>query len=744
MSSQNAAPKKKGHRPCDMCRKKKSENATEESPATIALSTSSVAHISREQWWVPILTDGVSSDFGASNAQRRPVVGGSQSPSDSTSNLPAGVHLVTGALERLNHPFPVSHSDDLTFDRVAESLEFLSLNNSHNNGFQGKSSHVQLIKAAVDLQAHAIPAPPSPAPPLPSTPWSIKPWEHLPPTVDYSFPSEDLMSHLISLYFSCINYYLPLLHRPSFETAVATKTHLSNGGFAKTLLLVCSLGARYSEDPRVLEGPVGTAGWKWFEQVKLTLYGQPTLYDLQCYCLAAQFLERASGLRASWTLVGFGIRLGQDIAAHRRKPRPRRITIEEELEKRAYWILIFFDVQLGITLGRSIAIDLPDYDLELPERSDDEYWESSPDNATFCHPKSKPSLIDFFNCQLNLNRIRSFALKVLYAANRSKVSIGLADEAGEERIVAAFHSTLEDTWLNSVPEHLRWDPAHSNENENFFDQSVALRLSYHSTQILIHRPWIPAIRPSESSKSFRSLIICNEAARACSRIAEMHHQRRPHNPLMFGQTAVFTAGLVLLLNMWGSNRGGDVQDGDMADVHRCMAVLRGYTDHWSSAGPLLQTLEQLLRADRTQPVDTPCELSPFAASDASRSSGGSPSTQPLSGNGDLGLGVPSSHSWSTPLDTSNDAYAMANHTYGPGEAPARAPRVDTEGSRPVSAGVNIPTFLDTFAFPDAECHPTSGNNTQVVNTVAMWSAAPSGFEATDWDLYLTSFGHMGA
>lgn len=40
--------------------------------------------------------------------------------------------------------------------------------------------------------------------------------------------------------------------------------------------------------------------------------------------------------------------------------------------------------------------------------------------------------------------------------------------------------------------------------------------------------------------------------------------------------AVFTAGIVLLLNIWGGKRSGLSADPvkEMADVHKCMEVLR--------------------------------------------------------------------------------------------------------------------------------------------------------------------------
>ncbi|KAJ7726977.1 hypothetical protein B0H14DRAFT_2199856, partial [Mycena olivaceomarginata] len=102
----------------------------------------------------------------------------------------------------------------------------------------------------------------------------------------------------------------------------------------------------------------------------------------------------------------------------------------------------------------------------------------------------------------------------------------------EEKIVKEFDSAV-NRWLDCVPEHLRWDPART--NDLFFDQSAALYCNYYLTRIHIHRPFIPAIRPSEGPMTFLSLTICNNAARACIHVVEAQHRRRPNNPLLFGQ-----------------------------------------------------------------------------------------------------------------------------------------------------------------------------------------------------------------
>jgi hypothetical protein len=127
----------------------------------------------------------------------------------------------------------------------------------------------------------------------------------------YTFPDEDLMHSLIDFYFSESNTYLPLLHRPTFDKAVAEALHLRDDSFAVNLLLVCAIGARYSNDPRVLlDGHIDwrSSGWKWFQQVQLirhNLLDVPSLYDIQFYCVSPGASKLQSSVKRAISSLSF-------------------------------------------------------------------------------------------------------------------------------------------------------------------------------------------------------------------------------------------------------------------------------------------------------------------------------------------------------------------------------------------------------------------------------------------------------
>ena len=64
------------------------------------------------------------------------------------------------------------------------------------------------------------------------------------------------------------------------------------------------------------------------------------------------FLHGSSTPQASWTVIGVGIRLAQDVGAHRKKVYNPTRTVEEELWKRAYWHLVAFDRVGSMLIGR--------------------------------------------------------------------------------------------------------------------------------------------------------------------------------------------------------------------------------------------------------------------------------------------------------------------------------------------------------------------------------------------------------
>ncbi|KAJ7034471.1 fungal-specific transcription factor domain-containing protein [Mycena alexandri] len=466
------------------------------------------------------------------------------------------MHLVSGVMKNLIDPIQSTKFD------IAASFQALSLDGqSPDPGYQGEFSAAMLVKPWDDRRSTA----PHPA---------------------LAFPDRSLTQSLVSLYFSNLNLLIPVLHRPQFEQCVAEQLHIRNNGFASTLLLVCALGSLYlptNEDRQKL-------AWNWYDQVELwghSLRQQPTTYDLQAYCLAAQFLLCTSSPRSAWLIVGFGLQQAQDIGAHRRMTETPIINTEGELEKRATWGLMMLDTQLAAALGRSMALTPFDLDINPAAECDDEYWTLS---GPGLQPHNTPSTVEFFNCLVNLYRILHFTLKNLYSSSRHYTASGIDDL---RPLAVELDSTL-GKWFRSIPQHLRWDQHRA--DTLFFDQSASLHCFHSYSQILIHRPFIPAKR-LQTQSDLRALRNCVEAARRCITIADTHRRRRPNNPLLFSQDPIFTAAMVLILNMWGRAQRPEDRARDLA-----------LQKPWPSSGFIVVILERLITLDYIAAEEEPDEI----------------------------------------------------------------------------------------------------------------------------------------
>ncbi|KAJ6511807.1 fungal-specific transcription factor domain-containing protein [Mycena vulgaris] len=636
-------------------------------------------------------------------------------------------------------------AEELLHLEMARKFQTLSVEEPPGRPFVGKSSGLLLVKAAIDFKAEV-----SRGEPCAGTEeggsgdgksgmptwrrlqhWRARPLEiaaQPKQSTAYSFPPAELAMHLIDLYFVHVNVYLPLLHRPTVERGVATGLHHMDDGFAAILLLVCAVASRWSNDPRVMVPMAGDH-----------LFGQPKLYDLQYCCLAVQFLEYSLSPGPCWRLIGVGIRLAQEVGAHRRTPPAEKPSVERELWKRAFLVLVYMDRFISAGMGRTCAIHHEDFDLEPLIECDEEYWEHP--THPFEQPPGVPPRVAFFNALLRLTHISAFSLPILYPL--TKVRAYAVDDAWEELVVAELDSAL-NRWREQVPEHLRWDPAR--QDPVFFDQSVALYCAYSHVQILIHRPFIPMLRKSAPT-ALPSLAICTSAARMCANIVDVQRQRKAM-PVVINLTAVFTSAIVLLLNVWSGKRAGLVSNTspEIANVHKCMEVIRLCEDRWESAGFIWDILHELGSVGQL-PLNLSAPRMRMVAHDR-----GDPH-QAVASNGepilpeDRGM----QQMFDSPLRATNIQPAPPHSGSFAGVSGT------TAGGRPVSnvAPMEPSVFTppdewfpadDPFAGMQGDPGQASRELDEMMSlldsdTLAMWNA-PTGVEADDWGNYLTNFGEI--
>ncbi|KAG8756655.1 hypothetical protein FRC11_005147, partial [Ceratobasidium sp. 423] len=405
-------------------------------------------------------------------------------------------------------------------------------------------------------------------------------------------PPEDLVSSLVEVFFRRVNLLYPILHRGQFEHQLALGTHLASDTtgrtFARVLLLVCAVASRWSSDPRVFtDGDPFSAGYEFFRRIGPATWAvraQPSIHDVQICILSALFLHGTPAHYTGWVILGMGIRLAQDVGAHRRK---EKVTIENELYKRAFWTLLALDRMMCGALGRPSAMQDLDSDLDPIVELDDEDW---PAHGDPFYPFGKASRLSYFNGLIGLSRILGRAIQTLYALDRTRRQIGLIGPEKEGELLADLQRHLEQ-WKKTVPPHLQVTSPTPAQGE-FLDQTVSLWAAYYHIDIIIHREFIT----KRSVLTASCLDRCRRSARECARILEIQLRAEGSATLPEALQAAFSSGMVLVFDILAGETSSRDQDNPWAptedypksekeaDVDICRAILERSESRWYLAG----------------------------------------------------------------------------------------------------------------------------------------------------------------
>ncbi|KAF8210662.1 hypothetical protein K438DRAFT_1753295 [Mycena galopus ATCC 62051] len=427
---------------------------------------------------------------------------------------------------------------------LVDGLNKLKLNPG-NQRFYGKSSGVQFVQTVFSFQAHLAGVEFSQmrrtATSLKRNEfWELSPWQLPPPDEDipqYSFPEPDLLLDLVDKYFAEVNPFWPVLHRPVFERKVADELHLRDHRFGGTLLMVAALGARYSDDPRVLlpDHTLHYAGWKWHSQWD-SVYDEPRtsvpIVEGSRSTRQRKMNNGTSVLGSALLRVGVWHAHGASSDYARPRVRPSSLCFVEPTSPTSF-------------------------DQELPVECDDEYWDL-PGPRNFKQPKDKPSRLSYFICYAKLLEIQAAVTTTLrsdyhkYSPRKPHDLGGRSSPPTDTQCIMAFDSAL-NAWLNDIPEHLRWDP--ERPNILHFKQSPFF------TQVFkyVHRPFIPA--PFEFPRQVRFPPVQSVAM--------------PQTPV------AFVAGIVLLLCSWSGKKSSSKE---LDQVHSCLKLTGDAENRFLVAG----------------------------------------------------------------------------------------------------------------------------------------------------------------
>ncbi|CAE7179840.1 unnamed protein product [Rhizoctonia solani] len=544
-----------------------------------------------------------------------------------------------------------------------------------------------------------------------------------PANVQVEVPSEDLLATLIDGYFERVNILLPILHRPLFESQLRDNLHTQDEDFMRLVLMVCAVGARWCDDPRVLDDQCSSklsAGHRWFRSAykdginAVPTNIMPSLTNVQFMVISVVFILGTSFHDTAWLFAAKVSTTFQALGVHRRK---QSHTLADELIKRAFrqeFLLFGGAILYSIvftTTGKPSAFQNFDIDVDDVMEIEDICWAPELD-APPPPLQGASSQFSALNHTYRLCIIIGQALQTVFAPVDVKAQIGLGSSQGEEWIVRNLNQQL-NLWAASIPGNckvtspfsIKFDADGCNLRlptpEHFTERPiphlylvVTLWTSYCYAVIYINRPFITSRAPEIAAASFHN---CRQAARQCAQMIHTYYNIPTALPLQCSIPGIFSSGMILIIdlivNSHTDHPGGGTTSHDSEygaavnerDLKICSAVLESLGNYCHMAGRLRDIMKEFQEFWRSR-----LSVQPTAVSK---------SIQLLQGTGGLestGLYAQQPSSTSTLAWEQSIGHDPATNFPGPGCLEMGAPSLSLPQAQPDFNPFRIPNELQNF------------------------------------------------
>ncbi|OJZ90680.1 hypothetical protein ASPFODRAFT_126325 [Aspergillus luchuensis CBS 106.47] len=393
--------------------------------------------------------------------------------------------------------------------------------------------------------------------------------------------SQELKDHLIDLYFTWEQPWLQLVDEGLFRQSMPT-----NGRYFSPLLLNCilAIGSRYSERLETRSSPSdpNTAGRIFLEMAEVLLHfdlRSPSITTIQSLGIMAMIYVAIGSDAKGWLRHGMAIRLALDMGLNLDSAmlgRSHALPDEEkDLRKQIYWALYCTDKLWASYTGRvctmlatQASVGLP---MPIPE-NDGEVPTMKNKHSAILLPKLHHALST--QCQ-----IQEKILMELYAPKRYP----------EARRHSFFDSCLFElkSWNYNLPADMQ---AKQSESSSILAHILVLHMVYHTSLILLAKPFLPKSQNSTSAEqdsswpgALKVSSICMEAAKEICLLGE--HYRKVFGSFRQSPITVThcTLSAVLLILDSGVLEREFGLRSRMNLINSCLMTLRELSDSWMPA-----------------------------------------------------------------------------------------------------------------------------------------------------------------
>ncbi|CAI2172088.1 14696_t:CDS:2 [Funneliformis geosporum] len=385
-----------------------------------------------------------------------------------------------------------------------------------------------------------------------------KPEPKLPSIENPAMPNNDMVEHLLELYWTNVHLYVPVLNKNLF----LQQRENSNDPPSPLLLnAMFAISAEFSErssvraDPETLE----TGGWVYFDRARALLDDfmdaprMSTIAALILMSIYQQHNTRRSGISPGyfrrWMYIGMANRMALELELNKDCEDPLLDNSHKELRKRLWWSLFMVDVLVCCGIGKASNIEEDECTIPEPATEVDE-------------PELKVNgAINEFVHQIKFTRMLHLLLKHNFSSK-----INSTPYINQDNVVTNFEDQIH-AWAYHLP--LQATDALINNSNKFSTTNLHLHMLYHSFIILLHRRYIA---------NFDSLLKCTQAAAQVTPIGEkiLRTASTPFRGFLNCTTwCLLQAGMIHALNKFRGNE----ETSQVAEQHydRIVSLFQRYS-----------------------------------------------------------------------------------------------------------------------------------------------------------------------
>ncbi|CAG8637385.1 4521_t:CDS:2 [Dentiscutata erythropus] len=395
------------------------------------------------------------------------------------------------------------------------------------------------------------------------------------PAVIMKFPPKELCDKLLDTFWKYFHHHMIFIDKLD----LMEKYNNLEANIPSIVLLyaIFAIASKKLDTPEVRKdsNKPSTAGEEYYNRAREILrneFEQQTIATVQALLILSVY-DRDSTTSVTWLYTGMAIRLAQDMGLHRDSAKWNFDARQAEIRKRVWWACVISDRLASTSLGRPVAINEADYDVEYP------VFGVIPEEPHYYVEE----WIELIKISLILGRVYIH----VYGIN-NKPTLNVSNDG----ILPSLDAELNE-WRENLPPGLQYESS-ATTNDKLENRQMLLHVIYYTCQILLHRPHIRVPKSKIFSSSIPSLSICTMAANNLTHIIHrMVKSGLLRASWSYSVYPFFSATTVHIINVLSDDdRFKEVAKHGIRVTLKCLSYLNPY---WFGAQRTILLIKDLLK-----------------------------------------------------------------------------------------------------------------------------------------------------